>query len=269
MHFPCTAEKLAERFFVAKAALRVMMSIAFGFLIGMGSSSAQTLTIATGEYEPFVSEKLPQGGVTAQIVTAAFKSQGAEIAFDYVPWKRGFEDSRSGRYAGTFPYLKTAEREAEFLYSDAIIADRLRLFARSDKADARGGSGKSICIPIGYDQTMLQGFISKNNLTVESPVEMINCFKMLESGRVNLIWSSEAVASNLIDSLFGKKSQIIALDEALAPATEYFFIVAKKHPDAAALIARFNAGLKQIKSNGSYAKITGALVVPERGKKRP
>lgn len=217
---------------------------------------AQTVTIATGDYAPFVAGNLPSGGVTAEIVSASFKAQGLTASYEYMPWRRGYEEARHGTYAGTFPYLRTADREALFLYSEPIISDRLRLFTRRQDLNNKDWAGKTLCVPNGYDVSAVQDFIVRNRLTLERPSEMSNCFKMLDAGRVALIWSSEAVADSIIKASFESGTPRFATLSYAMPSDEnYFFIVSKSRPDASELMSRFNAGLQAIKSDGAYARI--------------
>lgn len=216
---------------------------------------AQTIAIAAGEYSPFVAQQLPQYGVTAAIVTAAFKSQGIQVRYDFLPWKRGYHETQVGRYVATFPYLKTPEREHLFLYSDPIYTDRFRLFVRKSQLRQTEWTKKRLCIPLGYDTTQIESFTSANEVTLERPSEIGNCFQMLERERVDAIWVSELVAADTVRALFGPAAQTSALNIHIGDENHYYLIVSKALPGADAWMSKFNAGLKQIRGNGSYKKI--------------
>lgn len=224
-------------------------------LMGLTATYGQTASIATGEYSPFVAQRLPQHGVTAAIVTAAFKAQGTAVTYDFLPWKRGYHQTLLGSYVASFPYLKTQEREELFLYSDPIYTDRFRLFVRKSQREQRDWVGKRVCIPLGYDTTQIQVFSSANAIALERPTEIGNCFQMLERERVDAVWVSELVAADTVRALFGLSAQTYALDIDLVVENHYYLIVSKTLPDAGAWVSRFNAGLKQIRDNGSYKKI--------------
>jgi polar amino acid transport system substrate-binding protein len=226
-------------------------------LVGIVSVSvwAETAKIAAGEYAPFVSQKLPQNGVTAAIVTAALKSQNVDAKYDFLPWKRGYIDTSRGDFLGTFPYLKTEEREATFFYSESIFTDRFRMFVNKKDAKNSDWKGATICVPIGYDTTQIEGFTSSNKMYVERPPEISDCFKMLAIDRVKLIWASELVGMDIAKNLLGSKANVVALDLGLLSESKYYFIVSKSLPNAAEWISRFDAGLKIIQKNGTYQKI--------------
>lgn len=220
-----------------------------------GPVQAQTIAVAAGEYSPFVAQQLPQYGVTAAIVTAAFKSQGVYVRYDFLPWKRGYYETQVGRYMATFPYLKTPEREQLFLYSDPIYTDRFRLFVRKSQLRQTEWTKKRLCIPLGYDTTQIEGFTSANDMSLERPSEISNCFQMLERERVDAIWVSELVAADTARALFGPTAQTNALNIHVGDENHYYLIVSKALPGAGAWMSKFNAGLKQIRGNGSYKKI--------------
>lgn len=229
-----------------------------GLLTGArGATNAGTVQLATGEYLPLVGEQLPQGGVTAAIVRAAFKTQGVDTEHVFLPWKRGLLETGGSKYLGTFPYLKTAEREVEFLYSQPIYADHFRLFARKDTQRPRDWYPKVLCIPLGYDTTQVQPFTQQHRIRLEHPPEIDHCFKMLQVGRVDAVWVSQLVGSETRHRLFGKNSDIEALNLKLnlVGSTDYFLILSRSHPDAQSWLQRFDAGLKRIKEDGTYQRI--------------
>ena len=223
--------------------------------LGLGAVHAQNVSIVTGEYSPFVAQRLPQHGVTAAIVTKAFKSQGLGVNYEFLPWKRGYNETLLGTYVASFPYLKTAEREVLFLYSEPICTDRFRLFVRKSQVRQQDWAHKRLCIPLGYDTTQVQGFTMANAIVLERPSESGNCFQMLERERVDAVWVSELVAADTVRAMFGADAKTYALDISLVGEHHYYLIVSKALPDFGVWVSKFNAGLKHIQGNGTYKKI--------------
>jgi len=62
------------------------------FLAGIFSFSnvnaEEKIRIATGEYEPFLSENLKHNGVGLRIIREAFALEGGEVEYGWYPWKR-------------------------------------------------------------------------------------------------------------------------------------------------------------------------------------
>ena len=66
-----------------------------------------------------------------QVVRAALAEQGAAITLDWLPWNRGYLKAKRVEYDATFPYIRSAEREAEFFYSAPIYVAEPYIFSRA------------------------------------------------------------------------------------------------------------------------------------------
>ena len=231
-----------------------------GFLwSGMGVG-AQALSLATGEYAPFVSQDLPGGGVLSRIVVAAFKSQGSDVTLTYLPWQRGYDATRKGNFQGTYPYVKNAERQADFLFSGPIFVDIIRLFGLAALPRDTSWTDKLICVPLGFAIQQIQPFAQAHGARLERPSSMVHCFQLLQRGRVQGVWSSEAVAEHETRSLRAQGLQYRALMLDVDYPVEYFLIVPKRQNGAVEMLDRFNAGLNALRKSGAYRKIVAAQV---------
>ena len=85
---------------------------------------AEPVTIAIGEWKPFISEELPGYGPHAQRVSEVFEQAGVEVEYVFLPWTRGYNLTRNGRYAATFSWFKTEERAREVLYPEVPVEMR-------------------------------------------------------------------------------------------------------------------------------------------------
>jgi len=216
---------------------------------------AEPLALATGDYAPFVGPQLPSAGITAAVVSAAFKTQGVEVRFAFLPWKRGYLETQAGRYAGTFPYLKTPERELAFLFSEPIFRDRFRLFVRRPEAPGLKWARKTLCVPLGYDVSQIAVFIHRHQLKLVQPPSIANCFKMLERVRVDAVWVSEWVGATTAREVLAHPDQVQALETRLVDDSSYYLMVPRQLPNAKALLARFNTGLAALIKAGEHAEI--------------
>lgn len=223
---------------------------------------AESVALAAGDYPPFVGEKLPDGGVTAAIVKAAFKRQGVDTALAFRPWKRGFVETRQGRFVGTFPYLRTPEREVEFLYSRPIYTDQFRLFVRRDDTVESDWRNRRICVPLGYDTSQIAGFTQAHAIHIEVPPDVSHCFKMLNGGRVDAVWVSALVGAETIASTLGQGAKVRRLDLTLVGPVHYYLIVSRSLPNARAWVERFDQGLQQIHSDGTFQRIVKRYNIP-------
>jgi polar amino acid transport system substrate-binding protein len=236
----------------------LVLSVSIALLGGL--AWAEPVRLAGGDYPPLTGETEPGGGVLSQVVVAALAAQGVTVQITYLPWQRGFNETRGGLYAGTFPYVKNAERQSEFLFSTAMFTDTIRLFGLSSTALPVQWAHKSICVPLGYSIQQVQPFALAHGARLERPASMANCFGLLQLGRVHAVWASETVANQVTLPLRATGLQYKPLLEDVDYPVDYFFIAPKSDPNAAGLITRFNAGLAQIRKTGGYKKMMGTLV---------
>lgn len=216
------------------------------------------LTLATGEFPPYVGERLPQGGVTSKIVREAFAAAGlATPKIVFLPWKRGYSEAELNRYAATFPYAHDAAREKQFLYSDPLHQDHFSYFARKDDADALAGRwrNKRLCLPLGWTTAYTDADIRKYQLRLERPPALENCLKMLGSNQVDLVSCNDFVAGYAIRQLYGPRSPFVAAEIGKQQTSGLFLIISRQRPNAEQLMQKFNQGLAALRRSGRYQQL--------------
>ena len=70
---------------------RLIMLITFALVANL--SFAEKITLANGEWAPYLSKGLKHSGYMSHIVSEAFAEEGIEVEYVFLPWKRGFEDA--------------------------------------------------------------------------------------------------------------------------------------------------------------------------------
>lgn len=211
--------------------------------------------LVTGEYPPFSSEEAPAMGLISEVVNAAFKEQGVSTQLRFMPWQRGYVETRNGVHTATFPYVKNEERQRDFWYSQPLYPDMVRLFVRADAEATIDWSGKAICVPQGYNMARVAPFIEDKQARVERPADMLNCFQMLQRGRVFAVWSSETVAEFVTRGLRREGLRFKPLTLGVEYPVELYLIISRQLPQAQQWLERFNAGFSRIQKNGTYAQI--------------
>ena len=73
------------------------LSLSVFLFAGIGVHAAEVVTLASGEWAPYQSKNLKNGGFISQVITESFAEEGYEVKFVYLPWKRGFEEAKAGR----------------------------------------------------------------------------------------------------------------------------------------------------------------------------
>lgn len=106
--------------------MRLLYSLLFALCLPL---QAAPLALTSGnDYAPFADQDLPGGGLATRVVRAVFERLGEPIRIDWLPWKRGYALTLEGRYAATFPYIHSPEREALFHYSEPIFVGKSYLY---------------------------------------------------------------------------------------------------------------------------------------------
>lgn len=244
--------------------LRIVIALAFIAFVD-GAYSAEPFKLNTGEYAPFTGEFLPNGGPLTEVVKRAFGESGYGVTVTFLPWKRGYVEAVRGEYDGTFPYIRNASREADFLISAPYFTVTRNLFylAKSDvnPDDLSTLKGKQVCVPLGYSLAPeLSGMLERQELFVQTPAALTNCVDMLNKGRVDAFTSPADIGAAAIKNATVAVTEII-LNKPIGK-TEFCFLVPRANPKAQEILAAFDRGLLALKKSGDWGKIVKELTPP-------
>ena len=234
----------------------VLLSFALG-----ANHAAATVTLTTGPgYPPFTDRAAPEGGIMVQVVRAVFERMGEPVSLAWLPWKRGYALTLAGKYSATFPYVRSPEREQDFLFSDPLLSAQSFLYMhRGDTLDfdhPDSFRGRVLCVPQGYAsplETGLRAMIEKGEVTLEQPTDILTCFRMLLAQRVDSLSAFDLLAREMLRQVDAGE-QIQRSVKPVASA-DLMLIAPKNNPASADLIQRFNLGLKQVKGDDNYRRL--------------
>lgn len=223
-------------------------------LIFMSSVSlAEKITLANGEWAPYLSKSLKHYGYMSHIVTEAFAEEGYEVKYVFLPWKRGFEDAKKGKYDGSLIWGYNEERAASFHYSDTVAELGSSLFHQKDKAiqwsvpaDLKNYHIGGV---IGYAYG-IEDLEKAGTVKIDRIGNADSNYKKLAGGRLDIVLEDTEVGYETLAKL-GLKEKITAHPKTLQ-ARKYSVIISKKSPRAQKLLDAFNAGLKKLIADGRY-----------------
>jgi len=224
----------------------------------------RSITIATGEYPPWVGSSLPHQGYVNHIIKEAFASQGLEVEFVYLPWKRAFEETRQGKFDATSYWYDNDERREAMLFSDRVITNRLVFFQRQDAPKVQWKNVEdlapyrmSITLGYTYSEEFYAAIDSKilNPIIVSSDVQNL---KLLMAKRVDLFATDEMSGYYMAAQLSIDPRKLAVIEPALIKPQGYL-LAGKINPDSQLIINTFNRGLRTIKANGKYQKILSRI----------
>ncbi|MBQ1782337.1 MAG: transporter substrate-binding domain-containing protein [Gammaproteobacteria bacterium] len=209
-------------------------------------------------YPPFADQRLPGGGIATRVVVAAFERMGAQPTVDWLPWRRGYIATLNGDYAATFPYVRTAERQRDFLYSDPIFHGEVYLYALPEQPEVltvEGLRNHTLCQPWGWTVDIdgyLEYAIKRGHIRLEQPIGLDTCFEMLRHGRVDAVFSSPEVTDHLLAEML--PLQLVRAPRPLAK-TELYLIAPRSGRDSERLLEEFNQALALMKADGSFERL--------------
>lgn len=120
------------------------LGILFSFTQAQGAANAPSealstdvptlpvVTIATGDWQPYVDSAMPHFGPMGMVIQTAFARAGYDVVFSVYPWTRNAQFVASGERDAMMPYYCSDERAVQFICSDPIVAGEQVFFYRED-----------------------------------------------------------------------------------------------------------------------------------------
>ncbi len=225
----------------------------------------ELVRIATGEWPPYLSQELPDYGLASRIVTEAFKEAGIDVEYQFFPWNRSLEATRSGQLEATVGWEKSADRIDDFLFSeDPIIIERTVFFYAIDNPvspDTLWQTNKLhkplVGVTLGYDygDQFMEAEKAGRFEVYRSASDEAN-FKLLINKRIDLFPMDQLVGMRMLDKHFTPaERQSIAYYPKVLRTVELFLLISKKTAGSAMLKQSFDKGMENLKSTGKLMMI--------------
>jgi polar amino acid transport system substrate-binding protein len=238
----------------------IFFSVLAFFLMPVNSPGAgKKITLVTGEWEPYTGENMERKGFVTEIVTAVFKEMGLETQYSFFPWKRCESVLENGEAFAAFPYVKTADREKIFDFSDVVANTTGRFFYLKSNIKQKV-SWKTLADLKTYKVGGTLGYwyekdFKEAGLNVYYAGSDENNLKHLYSGTIDIVAMDELMGWHYITKLYPK--EVNRFDTLNKPLNDMplYLMISKKYPNSAELKIKFNKALIKIKKNGVLAAI--------------
>jgi polar amino acid transport system substrate-binding protein len=217
-----------------------------------------SVTLASGEWPPYLSEHLPGYGSASRIVDAAFALQGIKVEYQFFPWKRAYEEAREGRLDGTLIWAKYPAREADFLFSDEIVRTHVVLFyakARPihwqtlrDLAPYRIGGALGYYYGEEYSKLENEGVL-KMELAASDEINL----RKLAANHLDLTPVERDAGLYMLATSLHDIADQLAYDPRNLQTAAHYVLISKRSPHAEEILRRFNLGLAQLHAEGKFA----------------
>jgi polar amino acid transport system substrate-binding protein len=196
-----------------RTALRMVLSCALGGVAAAVATCAAaqgppSVRFAAEEWPPFVSDSLPDDGLSGAMLRTVLERLGQTARIDYFPWKRAMDlGLHDGRYAGLLAVWRTPEREKLCHFSTPVGSTLAVLAYLKDKpvpaaqlADLRGvriGTVGGFAYGDAFDALARQG-----GLDVEAGVNDETNLRKLLARRYPAILVEQRVLRHLLTTRF-------------------------------------------------------------------
>ncbi|VXC85058.1 ABC transporter permease [Pseudomonas sp. 8Z] len=223
----------------------------------LGSAEAATVRIgAEDDWYPYTALRDGQiKGMSADIVRAAFKASGTDFELVPYPYSRCMELARNGGLAGCFNTTPDHSIRQQFLLPEEMLfSDDILLWGRAGTAavnDLDDIAGRRVAVTIGY--TYGEYFDNYPDL-LRIPVRRdINSFLMLQRNRVDYVIAFRGTTEALLREHPELAGQFAPLATIHRP--QLYLTFSRLYPQATELAHQFDAGMRQIRHNGTYQRI--------------
>lgn len=219
-------------------------------------SVAETLRITNGEWPPFTSHRLPDGGPLSRTVAEAFKQVGITVEYGYFPWKRAYDYARSGAWDGSVGWAKNAAHQKDFVMSETVIhVDKVLFYRKAapigwlrveDLKRWRLGATTGYSYGEAWDHAVRNGFLRVETVTLDAQ----NLRKLLEN-RLDAVAMDLDVGLYLLRTAFAPhQAEQITYHPRSLSRVPISLALSRHNPASPSLIERFNQGLAALRSSG-------------------
>lgn len=239
--------------------IRLLLPLAAGLLFG-GLANAAPIRLVTGDdYAPFTGQELPEGGMLTELVQQVLLHAGHQPSLTWLPWKRGYQAALKGQFDATYPYLPTAERQADYLFSATLYETTQRLFSRASDAlepeDAGRLTGKRMCLPLGWQPPPhFARLLEAGKLQLHEPQDLTTCARLIDMGRDDFFIADSLLGARAI-RLSGLPGARFSESEGVVGSNTLHLLVPRNRAGAQQLVDEFDSSLRQLKESGEYRRI--------------
>jgi len=249
-----------------KKQLIILPMLFYFFLFQALAFSQEKIVISTGEWPPYTSEKMKHFGYSLHIIANAFETQGYQVEYNFLPWKRAYVMAQEGKFDGSAAWFKNKQRQEEFLFSKPVSASTTVLFHRKDKVVewSKLEDLKKFSIGITHGYTYGDQFNSaseKYGFKLDSSTSDISGFKKLLKKRIDIMLCDLGVGYWILQNEFPASQFALVTNnpKALIENTAHF-IATKMSKDSQSKIDIINKGLTQMKDTGLLDKFEDNLI---------
>jgi len=218
----------------------------------------ESITIAVGDWPPYLSADLKHGGIVGHLLTDVFEAEGYQVEMVFLPWARAYDEAKLAKNSMTGVWMYKPEREEDFYYSEPVLNEQFVFFhLKSNKFewqnlnDLKGlsiGGGIEYSYGADFDAALADG-----TLTIQRvPTKHQNWSKLLK-GRLDIYPEEINVGySSLKQHFTTDKAALITHHPKPLLNNLSYLLLPKSSARSRLYLDQFNSRLKQFKESGRY-----------------
>jgi polar amino acid transport system substrate-binding protein len=225
-----------------------------------GEPARHPLIVTMQEYPPYIGQALPRHGMLTAVVGEALERAGISFELVSTPNNRSIEGVRLGIYNASFGWARSAERERDLYYSEALTSFRMVFCQRrgenypwqtlADLSPWRIGVTYGNFYSDEFEQLVRQG-----KLTVDPANSDADSLHKLIGHRIDLFPMEIEAGPFLIQTTLPKaeREQLKCQDHVFF-SVPIHIVVSRKMPDGAQLVERINKALDALHKSGEFER---------------
>jgi len=232
-----------------------------------GQSEAFRLDPATGriqvdlvtgnDFKPYADETLPEGGMITEIVMTAFRDLGYEPIVDFLNWPSGYDLTKRGKFAANWAWAPTAEREADFYYSDSLAEDLTFAYWHVDRPQTFEQiddiKGYRVCRAVDYYTEFMDHLLESGEIELTQPKDINECWRGLADGSFDFVIQAE-FASVAQHAELGLTDKIVKSDTVVSKQS-YHAIFPRSISESKKLRDDFDRAFRKMEETGALNQI--------------
>jgi polar amino acid transport system substrate-binding protein len=247
--------------FYMEVVMNKFVHIVVMFYVSASSVMAETINMATVDWQPFQGTDLHKQGFTVEITKQALARKGLVLNLSFVPWARAEKDVKSGRYHALFNQWKNKKNENDFYFSTEVFAagDGHFIGLRNSELTVNkleDLTGKTVGFVRAYPVSdELEVLISTGVIKKYEVSNVVQLIKLLKLGRIDVALENKLVIQHNVKTYLPQDTHSLkVIGKDLIDGSLYIGW-SKQVSGTRALRNEFDAAIREMREDGTIDKI--------------
>ncbi|WP_440876798.1 substrate-binding periplasmic protein [Thalassotalea sp. PLHSN55] len=229
------------------------------------ASNPKNVNLLTDVWPPYINEDDKAKGSAAKLVELLLNHQKVATNWQYMPYEYAFDQVSSQQANASFPYFKTAQRQAQVLFSQPVFSVTSRVyynrqFLNASQAEKAFNDKKRIGKVAGYSygETIDQELTQAHEFASED-----QALTALLNNDIDVLPMTEGVMNHQLSTNFPQRKQLIVALKNIADKSS-LHVIGAKNTQGETIITMVNTALNYMQQQGmtSLLSTTSDVAAP-------